>query len=349
MAVAVQALPPYASEPLPEWETASGQPELSLVLEFPNLYRRLPPGIPAWGIARAHRFSLRKPWRNLALFIHRDRTNKSSLGIIHADEPGREVYVRVRSHHPPYLHSILRDVLDDTIRRYPGLEVRESVPCRCQPDCPDLFPLNFLVAKQERQEAYVDCRSSSKPQRVIELLTGLVPAVPFPARPGSEETVLAEIRRRFTAQFRGLQNLNESTCPNVFQLHPRRDFQTFEGALEYLRKGEKWPLSLYCEADEEWHTAGHGVYDFDLLPDWVEGLRPHWNALAEHMRLLAPYLKAGGKLSGTIKLEALGPAAERLPNIPADSRELLGELGEWAVGTGYRFSTRCQECDAWRL
>lgn len=72
MAIVVEALPPYAGVAIPEWEEAAGPSKLSLVLEFSNLYRRLPPGIPTWGIARAHRFSLQRPWRNLALFRDRD-------------------------------------------------------------------------------------------------------------------------------------------------------------------------------------------------------------------------------------------------------------------------------------
>jgi internalin A len=36
MAVVVEALPPYSGQPLPEWDAADGQPELSLVLNFPN-------------------------------------------------------------------------------------------------------------------------------------------------------------------------------------------------------------------------------------------------------------------------------------------------------------------------
>jgi hypothetical protein len=247
--------------------------------------------------------------------------------MIHADELGRKVYVRVRSHHPPYLHAILRDILDDTIRRYPGLEVRESVPCRCQADCPSSFPLTLLEAKQGRREAVVDCHTTANPQSVIELLTGLIPAFPFPAQAGSEETVLREIRRSFTAQWRGQQNHIESTCPNVFQLHPRRDFHTFENTIEYLRRGESWQLSLYCESDDEWHTAEHSVYDFDLDADWIENLRTHWNSFASHMRTLAPYLKAGGKLTGKIYLEALGLATEKLQDIGADHRKLRREVG----------------------
>src|ERR1051326_5311541 len=262
VAVVVEALPPHAGQPLTDWDAANDQPELNLLLEFPNLYRRLPPGIPTWGIARAHRFSVQRPWRNLALFRHNDRSGKSSLGMIRADELGRKVYVRVRSHHPPYLHAILRDILDDTIQRYPGLQVRESVPCRCQPDCPSSFPLTLLEAKQSRHEATVDCHTSTQPQSVLALLTGMTPAVPFPPQAGAEEIVRAEIRSSYTAQWRGQQNLIESTCPNVFQLQPRRGFDTFDNTLEYLRKGEAWQLALYCESAEECNPARRGVYVF---------------------------------------------------------------------------------------
>ncbi|HEY1758581.1 MAG TPA: leucine-rich repeat domain-containing protein [Bryobacteraceae bacterium] len=331
MAIVVEALPFYAGEPLVEWEAAAGQPELSLMLEFPNLFRRLPPGIPTWGIARGHRFSLkdRKPWRNLALFRYQERSGKSSLGMIQADDLGRKVYVRVRSHHPPYLHAILRDILDDTIRRYPGLEVRESVPCRCQPDCPGSFTLTFLETMQSEGEASVRCPSTAVRQSVIQLLTGMVPSLPFPAQAGSEEIVLKEMRRSFTALRRGQQSFIESTCPNVFQLQPRRDFQTFDNTLEYIRKGESWQLSLYCESDEEWHTAEHSVYDFDLHADWIEGLRKHWNGFAGHMRILAPYLKAAGKLMKTAPgIDFALDLAEKLPDIAADYGPLRNALGD---------------------
>jgi hypothetical protein len=136
------------------------------------------------------------------------------------------------------------------------------------------------------------------------------------------------MRRGFTAQWRGQQNLKESTCPNVFQLHPRRNFQTFDSTLEYLRRGEQWRLSLYCETDDGWHTAGYSVYDFDLHADWIEIVRPHWNTIAARMRTVAPYLKAAGKWTPAPLVEALGLAAEKLPAIDADYRKLRRELGE---------------------
>ncbi len=218
VAVVVEALPYYAGEKLEDWENAAGQPELNLVLEFPNLYRRLPPGIPTWGIARAHRFSACHPWRNLALFRYEDRNGKVSLGMLRADELSREVHVSVRSEYPPYLHGILSGIVDDTIRRYPGLKVVESVPCRCRPDCTESFPLDLLIAKQKRGGATVDCGQSYKERSVVELLTGLVPNVPFQPRPGSEQTVLAEMRREFTSLRRSQNELVSKTCPSVFQL-----------------------------------------------------------------------------------------------------------------------------------
>src|SRR5205085_112808 len=183
-------------------------------------------------------------------------------------------------------------------------------------------------AKQSRHEATVDCHTSTHPQSVLALLTGMTPAVPFPPQPGAEEIVRAEIRRSYTAQWRGQQNLIESTCPNVFQLQPRRGFETFDDTLEYLRKGEAWQLVLYCESDEEWHTAEHSVYDFDLHADWIENLRANWNILAGHMRTLAPFLKASGKLTGHVLIETLAGGTEKLPDIAADHRKLREELGD---------------------
>lgn len=113
----------------------------------------------------------------------------------------------------------------------------------------------------------------------------------------------------------------------MFLLHPWRDSQTFDDHLDYLRKGESWRLSLYCEADGEWHCTEHGVYEIDLHADWSETLRTRWNSLAGHMRTLAPYLKAASKFCKDARIEASALVVEKLPDIAADHRGLRRELG----------------------
>ncbi len=97
--------------------------------------------------------------------------------------------------------------------------------------------------------------------------------------------------------------------------------------MEYLKKGEEWQLTLYCESDEGWHTCRHSVYDFALHADWVKRLRPHWNAAASHMRRLGKIMTAGGALSGEPTLGVIGLVTEKLGDLPSDVRELREGLG----------------------
>ncbi|MEZ5356627.1 MAG: hypothetical protein R2762_28660 [Bryobacteraceae bacterium] len=64
-----------------------------------------------------------------------------------------------------------------------GIDVREAVPCRCRPNCPHSFSVKLLEAKQKRGEPSVVCSMTAGTRsRSLQLLTGIVPAAPFPAQ-----------------------------------------------------------------------------------------------------------------------------------------------------------------------
>ncbi|MEZ5356628.1 MAG: hypothetical protein R2762_28665 [Bryobacteraceae bacterium] len=134
-----------------------------------------------------------------------------------------------------------------------------------------------------------------------------------------------------------------STCPNVFQLSPRRDFQTFE-ALEYSAQGRGLAaVQLYCEIDEGWHTAiKHGVYDFDLHADWIELLHPAWNTLTKATcGLSRRFLKPPAQVTATPVDSLLGLAGEKL-GMAADHRKLRHELGSrYAIPASTSTSAAC--------
>jgi internalin A len=79
--IVVEALPYSTPENLKEIELAPGRPEMEMIFRFPFL-RRLPPGIPTWGIARAHRFSKGRPWRDAAAFEDRETNSEATAPSI---------------------------------------------------------------------------------------------------------------------------------------------------------------------------------------------------------------------------------------------------------------------------
>lgn len=322
LSIVVQALPPYNSEPFPQWDAAADLPELGLVYEFPNLFHRLPPGIPAWAFARAHQLAVRTPWRNRMMLLD-DGGGLPSTGQIFTDEQSRKVHLRVRSAYPDALFHNLRRILEYTFQRWPGLQVKQFVPCRCAPACPGLFPYDFLMKKVAANSTEVDCQVSSQSVPIAALLSGLSHPSPAPTSPGAIQAQLTTILRLITSILTHQRTYHQSTCPNIFEFHPLRQTALLEDTLEYLRNGETWRLTLYCDTDEVWHRAPHADYDIELHADWIESLRAAWNPLAGFLKRTAPLLKAIGKADPTTSLEAAGHLVDWLPQIPVDHRGLL--------------------------
>ena len=66
--IVVEALPYSTPDDLKGIELPAGRPQMEMIFRFPSLQRHLPPGIPTWGIARAHRLAKCTPWRDAAAF-----------------------------------------------------------------------------------------------------------------------------------------------------------------------------------------------------------------------------------------------------------------------------------------
>jgi len=164
---------------------------MEMIFRFPSLQRRLPPGIPTWGIARAHRFSTCKPWRDAAAFEDRD-TNSQAL--ILASDIDKEIRLRVTADYPPFFFGLMEAILRDTFKRYPGAEPERRFPCSCSPSCPRSFLFETVLKRLQDNKQYITCERTGEDVAIQSLLTG------FP-KPNSAEGRLAfasEVRRRFT-------------------------------------------------------------------------------------------------------------------------------------------------------
>ncbi|HEY6345519.1 MAG TPA: COR domain-containing protein [Bryobacteraceae bacterium] len=189
----VEALPYAQPEDRKKIELPAKQPRMEMIFRFPTLQRHLPPGIPTWGIARAHR--LARPglgsWSDAAFF---EDVETESQAVILASDATKEVRLSVASDYPPFFFGRMEAILRDTFKRYPGLAPEERLPCPCEPGC--RYSYKFEVVKQlgRQGEPYMTCGESGKRVYISSLLTGY----PAPETIAGLRAVEAEMRRGFT-------------------------------------------------------------------------------------------------------------------------------------------------------
>jgi len=320
--IVVEALPYSTPEDLDRISLPKNQPRTEMIFRFPTLQRRLPPGIPTWGFARAHRFSKCKPWRDAAAF--RDVDTKSEALIL-ASDPKKEIRLSVAADFPPFFFGVLQNILWDTFRRYPGAQPEVCIPCSCRPDCPGTYLYEVVLERRRKGKTDITCPQSGEDVAIESLLSGA-------RRPETQEGLRAlysEMRRRFTEERRARNEQMEKTCPSVFTLVPSRGFQQLDTWLESATKAEELDLTLYCEHDSGWHTTTYSVYRFTPDQDWLDSLKEHWNRLVGITKYVGPLAKAFGKVTATAWVEATGLGIEKLPEF---ARSIAGplsrELGE---------------------
>jgi internalin A len=322
LGIVVEALPYSKPEELKEIELSAEQPQMEMIYRFPSLQRHLPPGIPTWGIARAHRYSRCMPWKDAAAFT--DDFTKSQALIL-ASDVKKEVRLRVSADYPPFFFGQLQAILLDTFKRYPGATPELLFPCPCRPGCTFSHPYE-TVLKRRRANKDVVCQDSGEDVSVEALLSG---ARRRPETVEGWRAVESELRRRFTEQRRSQNEQLEKKCPSVFTLVPSRDFQQIDTWLESITQGEELELALYCEYDPDWHPTSHSLYRFKPDLAWFDQVKKSWNKLVMVTKHVGPLAKAVGKAGKLVGLEVAGMAAEKLPEISRSAAPGLAEaLGE---------------------
>ena len=260
----------------------------------------MPPGIPTWFIARSHRYSQGIHWKRGALFGD-PRQSPEHLGLIRAMPSERTLLLTVRGPHPYYFFDVLRKGLEETLDRFPGMQISKKIPCPGHGDgpCPAEFDLEFLqgAMEQDPPEPQAQCPKRFKMVPISELLFGLdwrydeivherlkeISENLGQAR-GELRDLAALVQSEFSRALRRDQQFHESECPAVFVLRPKG-----EGGWRKWTTGRKAELHLYCDAPGHWHPASEtGCYEIDAPPKWLRAIAPHVRALVKVLKYAAP-------------------------------------------------------------
>ena len=318
-----------------------------------------PAGIPTWFIARSHRFTTNTHWRFGALF--QDKPHCRHLGLVEAPSADRFVRLTVRGPNPYNFFTVLRDGLELTLARFPGLQLKRTMPCpgknRNDPEGPCAHEFNLADLEDRMQcrppKLEIECPKCYSDVSVTELLFGLHWTTESKVLQRLDERFdelevandqrnqrllgeLADLReltqRQFTYQFNRDQRLEESHCPSVFSLRPEAR-RTWPKAQERLFS-TKWTLQLYCEAPGCWHPApAGGEYTIDEPVKWKSTVAPYLSALVKVFKYVAPLVGAGigyasedlGKLlAADVKL--MKALVDKLPDMTS-VRDLKAEHG----------------------
>lgn len=263
----------------------------------------LPAGVPTWFIARSHRFTTRTHWRFGALFT--DNAQGRHLGLIEAFPHDRYLQLSVRGPQPHNFFALLRDGLEVTLARFPGLGIERRIPClgHFGKPCAHEFDYDHLQKAIERQPPVneLQCPIGFENVSVPVLIFGLdwrtqddvlkaIQALDARAeRRHSERQVqhlemLALLQREFMRLWRREQSFDESHCPNVFVFRPL-------GARRWPASlaGEKLVLQLYCQAPGCWHpTKDGGKYSIEKPAKWIELVGPYVTRLVKVLQHTVP-------------------------------------------------------------
>jgi len=302
-------------------------PLISMRFQFGST---LPPGLPTWFIARSHRFTTYTHWRYGALFA--DGPDRRHLALVQASPHDRSMTLDVSGPSPQNFFALLRDGLEVTIGRFPGLVVFRKIPCpgHSGQACVHEFDLTNLEKALERfgPEAQIQCPVEFENVSVLGLLFGI--------NWRTQDAVLREVRElRFageeqSAKLRELLKLTqrefltlntrdrddlEAESPRVFMIRPSQAhgiLQTLSGEWGKTAWAEWWDgllgqeleLQLFCEQPGAWHPACKGgLYKFR---DWAKWMKP----LSRYLRTLVGILQVATPLSHVVAGSGLSSAAQ---------------------------------------
>ncbi|MGH9840505.1 MAG: COR domain-containing protein [Blastocatellia bacterium] len=300
--------------------------EISMKFEMAST---MPAGVPTWFIARVHRFTTRTHWRFGGLFA--DGPDRRHMGLVQAFPHDRYLSLTVRGPAPQNFFALLRDGLEYTLQRFPGLRIERKVPCPGHDGeaCSHEFDLQHLERAVERKTPILEiqCPVSFENVSVPQLLFGMHMSLRDEVLDVQRQTLsrlekvelamneMSEMaQREFTKLFNREQSRLESFCPNIFILRPSTKEKQIIGLMEPVRAGaplktvlhEKLELQLYCQAPGCWHPTGFGrgvsdprtgIYQIDNPTEFLKAVAPYIKKMFKALKFAAPIF---GVWTGTI-------------------------------------------------
>jgi internalin A len=292
VAILVGRLPdtpaPYA-EP---WNAAlQGQHRTEIRIQYRLPF--LPPGIPGWFIARAHRFATPARWRTGALLAHPDGLH---FALLRADPASCTIELAARGPLPAVFFAVLDDGLNLTLDRYPGLAVVREVPCHGHngKSCTNVFKYTELTSALASGRREVRCDVAHIATDTAELLLGISPTMRDLAARDIQDQLTAlleqnrETQQAVAKAVTVIRRSQQAHCPSVFTITPARTRTPGKS---------RYTLRLYCEEPGHWHPlpGDAGCYQITDIADWLRKFRPF---LQRTLRLLAAVTPVVGSLLG---------------------------------------------------
>jgi internalin A len=332
----VERLPFEPSDYAPPWEEIATSDECNAITMRFRL-STVPAGIPTWFIARSHRFTTGKHWRAGALF--EDNREGKHLALVRAFAQERYVELAVRGPVPQNFFALLRDGIEVTLKRFPGLEIKRMIPCPCPGEngngCTHEFDYALLV-KRLNKKPEIECPVSLEELSVVDLLFGIdwsTRDAVLLAIEQSQDKILAQVQdariadaaehhqissqideltalaqREFTAIFNREQRFVESHCPSVFVLRPRilTGWRRLLDRLKSPTTGEFFDLQLYCQHPGGWHPAlNGGLYAIDEPREWFVKAAPLLRAIVKLLPLALPATAWAAPFAGAAAIQAV--------------------------------------------
>ncbi|MGV3721345.1 MAG: COR domain-containing protein [Actinomycetota bacterium] len=270
----------------------------------------LPAGIPTWFIARQHRFTTGKHWRAGGLFAY-EREDPRHFALVKAYSHDRLVELTVRGPNPHNFFALMKDGIEVTLARFPGLQIVRNIPCPGHDGVPCAHEFNYeqLLQRLQKKREWIECPAAQEDVLVSELLFGLhwttenlvlqrldrldeSEAQRHAEVLGEMRNLLTLTQRGFTEIFRREQSKPETECPCVFTLRGLTH-DGLRGSWEQLA-GTKLQLQLHCEAPGHWHaTESDGCYEIDRPAEWLQQTAPYVSKLIGVLKYPAPFLAPG--------------------------------------------------------
>ncbi|NJM97965.1 MAG: hypothetical protein HC800_13145 [Phormidesmis sp. RL_2_1] len=172
-AIVVEQLNPDRPQEYQNWRQLLKRKDLKKV-EIEYQLGSMQPGLPTWFIARSHRFSVGIHWRNGAIFA--DGKDRRNYALIESFDQEKLIRLSCVGNSPHNFLSIMKDGLELTFSRYPGMRVRSFVPCPENIEnlsCEGRFPCQSLEEALGRGLSSMQCQSCFNQIEIKKLLFGI--------------------------------------------------------------------------------------------------------------------------------------------------------------------------------
>lgn len=274
-----------------------------------------------------------------------DDQERRHLALVEAFPHERYLRLSVRGPSPQSFFALLKDGIELTLARYPGLKIQRKMPCpgHGSGPCTHEFDYEHLQKRLELKPPRVqmECPVAVEDVDVRSMLFGLTPSRQDDvlkalddlrqesAAHGVQLRALTELtQREFTRAFHREQHLTESHCPNVFVLRP-------VGSREWRQRlaGTAWELQLLCQAPAEWHYALHGgKYTIKVTPEWLQAIQPYVRRLVSVLKYVVPVVgpvigvaAADYEAAFKVDLKLMEELVKKLPEVGRTEEALIAE------------------------